>query len=170
MHLARYHRWPQQPGPSRLKQLQCYSFSFRQPCILPPESRGCEHHRVFPDQLNAAPAYDRLLPPHCLSMAAEGRSLSRRTMSLRTIRRPVFSHRRLFFTGGANGVPDGTKIDAIGMDGSGNLLLSFDVTISVPKFGKGGGMLTVKPADLVRSTAQLTRWFSTAPRPASPTE
>ena len=30
------------------------------------------------------------------------------------------------------------------MDGSGNLLLSFDVTISVPK--TGGGMLTVKPA------------------------
>jgi len=55
----------------------------------------------------------------------------------------------LFFTGAANGISDGTRIDALGMDGSGNLLLSFDVTISVPKFGKGGGRLTVKPADLV---------------------
>ncbi len=53
----------------------------------------------------------------------------------------------LFFAGISNGVPDGTRIDAIGKDGSGNLLLSFDVTISVPK--SGGGTLTVKPADLV---------------------
>jgi hypothetical protein len=52
----------------------------------------------------------------------------------------------LFFTGATNGVPDGTRIDAIGMDGSGNLLLSFDVTVSVPK--AGGGMLTVRPSDL----------------------
>ena len=33
------------------------------------------------------------------------------------------------------------------MDGSGDLLLSFDVTVSVPK--SGGGAITVKPADLV---------------------
>jgi hypothetical protein len=44
-------------------------------------------------------------------------------------------------------IPDGTRIDAFGLDGSGNLLLSFDVTISVPK--SGGGTLTVKPGDLV---------------------
>ena len=53
----------------------------------------------------------------------------------------------LFFAGISNGVADGTRIDAIGKDGSGNLLLSFDVTISLPK--SGGGTLTVKPADLV---------------------
>jgi hypothetical protein len=48
-------------------------------------------------------------------------------------------------------IPDGTRIDAFGMDGSGNLLLSFDVTISVPK--SGGGTLTVKPGDLVSLNA-----------------
>ena len=53
----------------------------------------------------------------------------------------------LFFAGASNGVPDGTRVDALGTDGLGNLLLSFDLTISVPK--AGGGMLTVKPADLV---------------------
>jgi hypothetical protein len=53
----------------------------------------------------------------------------------------------LYFAGSANSIPDGTRIDAIGMDASGDLLLSFDVTLSVPKFG--GGTLTVKPADLV---------------------
>ena len=52
----------------------------------------------------------------------------------------------LFFTGANNGVPDGTRIDALGMDLSGNLLLSFDVTISLPA---GGGVVTAKPADLV---------------------
>ena len=53
----------------------------------------------------------------------------------------------LYFSGAANGVPDGTRIDAIGMDGAGHLLLSFDVTVSLPK--AGGGTLTVKPADIV---------------------
>jgi predicted outer membrane repeat protein len=53
----------------------------------------------------------------------------------------------LYFAGAANGIPDGTRIDAIGMDSSGDLLLSFDVAISIPK--SGGGMLTVRPADLV---------------------
>src|ERR1700676_3188122 len=52
----------------------------------------------------------------------------------------------LYFSGVSNGIPVGTKIDAIGMDASNNLLLSFDVAISVPK--SGGGTLTVKPADL----------------------
>jgi ASPM-SPD-2-Hydin domain-containing protein len=53
----------------------------------------------------------------------------------------------LFFVGASNSVPDGTRIDAIGMDSFGDLLLSFDVTISVP--GPRSGMFTVKPADLV---------------------
>ena len=54
----------------------------------------------------------------------------------------------LYFQGSArSGVPEATRIDALGMDGSGNLLLSFDVTVIVPK--SGGGTLTVKPADLV---------------------
>jgi len=53
----------------------------------------------------------------------------------------------LYFRGASNGIPAGTGIDAIGMDGSGNLLLSFDVAVSLPK--QGGGMVTVKPADLV---------------------
>ena len=53
----------------------------------------------------------------------------------------------LYFAGASNSVPDGTRVDALGMDNSGDLLLSFDVTISVPQ--SGGGMITVKPADLV---------------------
>jgi Abnormal spindle-like microcephaly-assoc'd, ASPM-SPD-2-Hydin len=53
----------------------------------------------------------------------------------------------LYFQGSSNGIPDGTRIDALGVDGSGNLLLSFDVTINLAK--SGGGTLTVKPADLV---------------------
>jgi hypothetical protein len=52
----------------------------------------------------------------------------------------------LYFSGTANGVPDGARIDAIAMDTSGNLLLSFDVTISLPS---SSGTITVKPADLV---------------------
>jgi hypothetical protein len=53
----------------------------------------------------------------------------------------------LFFVGATNSVPGGTRIDALGMDASGDLLLSFDVTINVP--GSRGGTFTVKPADLV---------------------
>src|SRR5271170_2776096 len=53
----------------------------------------------------------------------------------------------LYFPGASNSVPDCTRIDALGMDSSGDLLLSFDVTITVPQ--SGGGMITVKPADLV---------------------
>jgi Abnormal spindle-like microcephaly-assoc'd, ASPM-SPD-2-Hydin len=53
----------------------------------------------------------------------------------------------LIFTGASNGVPDGVNIDAVSMDGSGNLLLAFDTTISLPK--SGGGTITVTPADLV---------------------
>lgn len=53
----------------------------------------------------------------------------------------------LYFHGSSNGIPDGTRIDALGVDGSGNLLLSFDVTVNLAK--SGGGTLTVKPADLV---------------------
>jgi hypothetical protein len=53
----------------------------------------------------------------------------------------------LYFSGESNSVPDGTRIDALGMDTAGNLLLSFDVTIVVPQ--SGGGSITVKPADLV---------------------
>jgi hypothetical protein len=53
----------------------------------------------------------------------------------------------LFFQGSSNGIPDGTRIDALGVDGSGDLLLSFDVTVNLAK--SGGGTLTVKPADLV---------------------
>ena len=53
----------------------------------------------------------------------------------------------LYFQGSSNGIPDGTRIDALGVDGSGNLLLSFDVTVNLAK--SGGGTLTVKPADLV---------------------
>jgi len=53
----------------------------------------------------------------------------------------------LFFTGASNGVPNGVNIDAVSMDGSGNLLLAFDTTISLPK--SGGGTITVTPADLV---------------------
>ena len=53
----------------------------------------------------------------------------------------------LFFQGSSNGVPDGTQIDSLGQDSLGKLLLSFDVTVSLPK--AGGGTLTVKPADLV---------------------
>jgi len=53
----------------------------------------------------------------------------------------------LYFAGAINGVPNGVNIDAISMDGSGNLLLAFDTTIALPK--TGGGTLTVKPADLV---------------------
>jgi hypothetical protein len=53
----------------------------------------------------------------------------------------------LYFTGASNSVLDGTKIDAIGQDASGNLLLTFDVAISIPK--SGGGTLTVRAADLV---------------------
>ena len=53
----------------------------------------------------------------------------------------------LFFQGSSNGVPDGTQIDSLGQDSLGNLLLSFDVTVRLPK--AGGGTLTVKPADLV---------------------
>jgi hypothetical protein len=69
----------------------------------------------------------------------------------------------LYFTGSANSIPDGTRIDAIGMDGSGDLLLSFDVTIGVPKFG--GGTLTVKPADLVSfKPAGYTLVFNSAAR------
>jgi len=57
----------------------------------------------------------------------------------------------LYFTGASNSIPDGTRIDALGMDLSGNLLLSFDVTISVPE--SGGGTLTVKPGDVVSFSA-----------------
>jgi hypothetical protein len=53
----------------------------------------------------------------------------------------------LSFVGASNGVPNGVNIDAVSMDGSGNLLLAFDTTIALPK--TGGGTLTVKPADLV---------------------
>jgi hypothetical protein len=53
----------------------------------------------------------------------------------------------LFFTGASNGIPDGVNIDAISMDGSDNLLLAFDTTISLPR--SGGGTITVTPADLV---------------------
>jgi hypothetical protein len=67
----------------------------------------------------------------------------------------------LFFPGAANGIPDGTQIDALGMDGSGHLLLSFDVTISLPQ--TGGGTLTVKPADLVSfNGATYTLVFNSA--------
>src|SRR5208282_3222125 len=59
----------------------------------------------------------------------------------------------LYFQGSSNGIPDGTKIDALGQDGSGNLLLSFDVVISIPK--SGGGTLTVRPADLVSFNSGL---------------
>jgi Abnormal spindle-like microcephaly-assoc'd, ASPM-SPD-2-Hydin len=53
----------------------------------------------------------------------------------------------LYFHGASNGVPSGTGIDALGMDNSGHLLLSFDVAVSLPK--QGGGKLTARPADLV---------------------
>jgi hypothetical protein len=53
----------------------------------------------------------------------------------------------LYFSGASNSIPDGTRIDALGMNPAGDLLVSFDVTISVPR--SGGGMITVKPADLV---------------------
>ena len=53
----------------------------------------------------------------------------------------------LFFTGESAGIPNGARIDALGMNSLGHLLLSFDVTISLPK--TGGGTLTVKPADIV---------------------
>jgi Abnormal spindle-like microcephaly-assoc'd, ASPM-SPD-2-Hydin len=53
----------------------------------------------------------------------------------------------LYFAGASNSIPDGARIDALGMDGAGNLLLSFDITISVPQ--SGGGTITLKPADLV---------------------
>ncbi len=69
----------------------------------------------------------------------------------------------LYFAGQANSIPDGTRIDALGKDGSGNLLLSFDVTITVPK--SGGGTLTVKPADLVSfNGASYTLVFNSAAR------
>jgi Abnormal spindle-like microcephaly-assoc'd, ASPM-SPD-2-Hydin len=58
----------------------------------------------------------------------------------------------LFFVGASNSVPDGTRIRSIGMD-SRDLLLSFDVTISVPK--SSGGTITVNPADLVTVKAGL---------------
>ncbi len=67
----------------------------------------------------------------------------------------------LYFAGASNSVPDGARVDALGMDGSGDLLLSFDVTISVPK--SGGSTLTVKPADLVSfNGAAYTLVFSGA--------
>ena len=53
----------------------------------------------------------------------------------------------LFFTGESFGIPDGARIDALGKNASGHLLLSFDVTVSLPM--TGGGMLTVKPGDTV---------------------
>ena len=53
----------------------------------------------------------------------------------------------LYFAGASNSIPDGTRIDALGIDTAGDLLLSFDVTIAVPK--SGGGTITVQPADLV---------------------
>jgi hypothetical protein len=53
----------------------------------------------------------------------------------------------LYFTGASYSVPPGVNIDAISMDGSGNLLLAFDTTIALPQ--TGGGTLTAKPADLV---------------------
>ncbi len=53
----------------------------------------------------------------------------------------------LYFAGASSSVPYGTRIDALGMDNSGDLLLSFDVTIILPQ--AGGGTITVKPADLV---------------------
>jgi ASPM-SPD-2-Hydin domain-containing protein len=53
----------------------------------------------------------------------------------------------LFFTGESFGIPDGARIDAFGKNSLGHLLLSFDVTVSLPK--TGGGTLTVKPADIV---------------------
>ncbi len=53
----------------------------------------------------------------------------------------------LFFTGESFSIPDGVRIDALGKNSLGHLLLSFDVTFSLPK--TGGGMLTVKPADIV---------------------
>jgi hypothetical protein len=56
----------------------------------------------------------------------------------------------LYFAGASNSIPDGTQIDALGMDTAGDLLLSFDVTIAVPK--SGGGTITVNPADLVSFT------------------
>ena len=59
----------------------------------------------------------------------------------------AFFSSTLFYSGESNGVPDGARIDAIGMNSLGHLLLSFDVTVSLPK--TGGGMLTVKPADIV---------------------
>jgi hypothetical protein len=59
----------------------------------------------------------------------------------------AFFSSTLFFSGASNGVPDGTRIDALGENSLGHLLLSFDVTVSLPK--TGGGTLTVKPADIV---------------------
>ena len=53
----------------------------------------------------------------------------------------------LYFSGTSYGIPDGTRIDAVGMDLSGDLLLSFDVTVSLP--APGSTTITVKPADLV---------------------
>jgi hypothetical protein len=49
----------------------------------------------------------------------------------------------LVFNAAANGVPRGANVDAVAMDGS-DLLLSFDVTVSLP------GGVTARPADLVR--------------------
>jgi hypothetical protein len=53
----------------------------------------------------------------------------------------------LFFTGESFSIPDGARIDALGKNSLGHLLLSFDVTVSLPN--TGGGTLTVKPADIV---------------------
>ena len=53
----------------------------------------------------------------------------------------------LFFSGESFSMPDGARIDALGKNSLGHLLLSFDVTVSLPK--TGGGTLTVKPADIV---------------------
>jgi hypothetical protein len=48
------------------------------------------------------------------------------------------------FVGAANGVPPGARIDAVSRDPAGKLLLSFDVTLTLPGVG------TVDDEDLVR--------------------
>ena len=49
----------------------------------------------------------------------------------------------LAFSSAAAGLPDGTNVDAVGVESSGDLLLSFDTTVKL-------GSLTVAPEDVVR--------------------
>jgi hypothetical protein len=57
---------------------------------------------------------------------------------------PIAGTFSIFFDGSANGVPAGTRIDALALDSASNLLLSFDTTVLLPGVG------FVADEDLVR--------------------